>query len=167
MPYFSSAFLGLLLCALASSSPTPLPKPNVVEEPAPDITPFRVSYEPTKTRLQPRANIISDIEQGLTSVLSKLGSDIPSYVASGRFSTSSSRFRAHPNFSRCSPILPGFSYWVSYPVFLRYWFNPIGCATYASIESSTLCKLDQSRLECSVSRKCLSNYTERLHVAHN
>jgi hypothetical protein len=61
-----------------------LPAPDPVAEAHPEITPFRVPQIPTKTL--DRRNILSDIENGVGSILSGLGSDIPSYVASGRSS---------------------------------------------------------------------------------
>ncbi len=47
----------------------------------PMITPYRVIYEPTKTVR--RRDILSSLANDVTSVLSALGSDVPSYVASG------------------------------------------------------------------------------------
>jgi hypothetical protein len=58
-----------------------LPTPEPVTAAHPEITPFRVPQIPTRT--VNRRNILSDIEDGVNSVLSGLGSDIPSYVASG------------------------------------------------------------------------------------
>jgi hypothetical protein len=65
------------LCAIANASPAPDP----VAEAHPEITPFRVPQIPTRTL--ERRNILSDIESGVGSILNGLGSDIPSYVASG------------------------------------------------------------------------------------
>lgn len=48
----------------------------------PMATPFRVPIEPTKTL--ERRDILSSLANDVTSVLSALGTDIPSYVASGK-----------------------------------------------------------------------------------
>lgn len=48
----------------------------------PMITPYRVIYEPTQTVR--RRDILSSLANDVTSVLSALGSDVPSYVASGK-----------------------------------------------------------------------------------
>jgi hypothetical protein len=61
----------------------PAPEPNPVAEAHPEITPFRIPQIPTRTFLYQRRDILSDIEGGVKSILSGLGSDIPSYVASG------------------------------------------------------------------------------------
>ncbi|KIW03064.1 uncharacterized protein PV09_05713 [Verruconis gallopava] len=60
-----------------------LPAPDPVAEAHPEITPFRVPQLPTRTYAYDRRNILSDLEGDVKSVLSVLGSDIPSYVASG------------------------------------------------------------------------------------
>jgi hypothetical protein len=78
----SKSSLVLLLTALngvAIASPAPIPDPVAVAEP--EITPFRVLQAPTRTH--ERRDILSKLEGGVTSVLSALGSGIPSYVASG------------------------------------------------------------------------------------
>ena len=84
-----AAFAGLIAVTNA------LPAPDPVAEAHPEITPFRVPQIPTKTIN--RRNILSDIESGVGSILSGLGSDIPSYVASGR---SSQRSLSHPVFAK-------------------------------------------------------------------
>ena len=48
----------------------------------PMVTPYRVIYEPTKTVR--RRDILSSLASDITSVVSALGSDVPSYVASGK-----------------------------------------------------------------------------------
>lgn len=79
----SRAVAGLVaICGVVSASPAAIPNPVAVAHP--EVTPFRVQYEPTKT-LVVRGNLLSKIEGGVTSVLSALGSDIPAYVASGMF----------------------------------------------------------------------------------
>lgn len=69
------------LAVLASAAPTAL-EANAVAPRDPMITPSLVEYNPSRTINYPR-NIISDAKSGFDSVLSGLGSDIPSYVASG------------------------------------------------------------------------------------
>lgn len=77
-----------LLSVLTAASPAPTPlaspesKPNAIAPRDPQITPSVVQYHPTRTNKY-RRNIISDLESGVNSILSELGSDIPSYVASG------------------------------------------------------------------------------------
>lgn len=58
-----------------------VPNPIAVAA-APQITPFQAEWKPTPT-LKRRENILSKIQGDVTSVLSALGSGIPSYVASG------------------------------------------------------------------------------------
>jgi|ERR1700744_4687626 len=83
-PYtYASIIISLIAVSYASPFVTPAPTPSFAAEPAfgPIATPYPVQNEPTKT-LQ-RKNIIQDIESKITSGLGKLGSDLPSYVASG------------------------------------------------------------------------------------
>jgi len=61
-------------------SPTSIPHAVTPQDPM--ITPYQVIYEPTKTVA--RRNILSSLASDVTSVLSALGSDIPSYIASGK-----------------------------------------------------------------------------------
>ena len=63
----------LALLPLASASPAPIP----AAAPMPVVTPSPVYYEPTRTL--DRRGLVDDIK----SVLGSLGSNIPSYVASG------------------------------------------------------------------------------------
>ncbi|OCK83739.1 hypothetical protein K432DRAFT_440587 [Lepidopterella palustris CBS 459.81] len=65
--------------AVAIPSPTVLPGQVVV--PAPIITPAAIQFD--ATRSYQRRNLISKIESDVGSVLTALGSDIPSYVISG------------------------------------------------------------------------------------
>ena len=77
-----------LLSVLTAASPAPTPYakpdavPNAVVPRDPLITPSVVQYHPTRT-YRYRRDIISDLESGVNSILSELGTDIPSYVASG------------------------------------------------------------------------------------
>lgn len=86
MPVFS--FRTMLLPAsiwtviAASPTPSPYPNANAVAPQEPIITPSLVEYHPTRTYHHKR-DIFSDIESGIGSILSGLGSDIPSFVASG------------------------------------------------------------------------------------
>ena len=78
LPRSLAVFAAVAVTAIA------LPAPDPVAEAHPEITPFRVPQIPTRTIN--RRNILSDIESGVGSILSGLGSDIPSFVASGRVS---------------------------------------------------------------------------------
>lgn len=75
-----------LLCLLAAASPAPVVQQveaailKAARDPA--VTPSPVVYDVTRTVNRPR-NIISDLASDVGSVLSALGSDVPSYVASG------------------------------------------------------------------------------------
>lgn len=77
-----------LLSTLAAASPAPTPyakpdsKPNAVVPRDPQITPSLVQYYPTRT-YRYRRDIFSDFESDVDSILSELGTNIPSYVASG------------------------------------------------------------------------------------
>ena len=73
-----------LLSVLTAASPAPTPRsnPNAIVPRDAQITPSVVQYHPTRTQNY-RRNIISDLESGVDSILSELGTDIPSYVASG------------------------------------------------------------------------------------
>jgi len=71
-----SLFLIAFLYTVAGS-------PTRVTEVFPEVTPFRVQYEATRTRLEPRANLISKIESKLEGAVSSVLSGLPSYVASG------------------------------------------------------------------------------------
>lgn len=61
---------------------SPASTPHAVAPQDPMITPHRVIYEPTKTLR--RRDILSSLASDVTSVLSALGSDVPSYIASGK-----------------------------------------------------------------------------------
>jgi hypothetical protein len=82
-----SLLLPASLCLLvaATPAPSPRPQPDAVRPRDAMITPSKVDYQPSRTWKKAR-DIISDIK-GITSdvdsILSGLGSDIPSYVASG------------------------------------------------------------------------------------
>ena len=67
--------------AAAVAIPAPTVLPVHVVAPAPVITPAVIQFD--STRSYQRRNIISDIESDVGSVLTALGSDIPSYVISG------------------------------------------------------------------------------------
>lgn len=67
-----------ILLGLVFASPTPRPD-AILNAEHPMITP---PPDPTKSSLH-RRNILSDLDSDVDSVLSGLGSDIPSYVASG------------------------------------------------------------------------------------
>ena len=58
-----------------------IPKPGQVGQERPLITPSPASWDPTRT--YKKRGLISDIAGDVNSILSGLGSDIASYVASG------------------------------------------------------------------------------------
>ncbi|KAI7465834.1 hypothetical protein KC351_g14775 [Hortaea werneckii] len=76
------------LCALVAAAPSP-PEPTPLEASPvaprePVITPSKVDYHPSRTRAwRGRRDILDDVENDVNSVLNFLGSDLPSYVASG------------------------------------------------------------------------------------
>ncbi|KAK4545129.1 hypothetical protein LTR36_003680 [Oleoguttula mirabilis] len=77
-----SLLLPACLCVLVAASPAPPLRPNHVAPRDPTITPSTVEYHPSKTWKRPR-DILSDLDGDVSSILGGLGSDIPSYVASG------------------------------------------------------------------------------------
>ncbi|WPH00211.1 Hypothetical protein R9X50_00303400 [Acrodontium crateriforme] len=80
--YLRSWLLPAALIAGASASPTPLPRPDAILPQEPVITPSPVEIAASRT-LKDRRDILSDLEGDVNSILSGLGSDIPTYVASG------------------------------------------------------------------------------------
>src|SRR4051812_28279862 len=74
-----SSFALLETLSLATPAPAPIP----VAEPRPMITASLVEYSPSRTLKIDRRNILDDIKSDVNSVLTSLGSTIPSYVASG------------------------------------------------------------------------------------
>ncbi|KAF4554705.1 Hypothetical protein D9617_4g004600 [Elsinoe fawcettii] len=79
---FTSCTALLAAAPLVAASPAPTARAAaVIEARAPEITPSPVLYEATKTL--ERRQILSDIKSGIDGVLSGLGSDLPSWVASG------------------------------------------------------------------------------------
>jgi len=80
LPNMALTLLLGTLSGIAIASPAPVPQLIANSDAA--ITPFRVVNVPTKT-LEARADILSKITGEVNSVLSVLGSAIPSYVASG------------------------------------------------------------------------------------
>lgn len=77
-----SLLLSLLPFATTSAIHRAIPTNAVQEQEYPLITPSPSSWDPTKTEKY-RRGIISDIGNDIGGVLSELGSNIPSYVASG------------------------------------------------------------------------------------
>lgn len=67
---------------LATASPAPTVRVNQVEERDPQITPSAVEWSATQT-YKHRRDILSGLTADVNSVLSGLGSDLPSWVASG------------------------------------------------------------------------------------
>ena len=84
MPSFAirSLLLPASLCVLvvATQAPQAHPEPNNVAECDPLITPSPSLNDVTRTY---KRGIISDLTGDVGSILSGLGSDVPSYVASG------------------------------------------------------------------------------------
>ena len=74
--------LSLLPLTSASPKPAPVASDNVQLVERPIITPSPASWDPTKT-YKYRRSVISDVTGAIDSVLSDLGSAVPSYVASG------------------------------------------------------------------------------------
>ncbi|KAG9668502.1 hypothetical protein KCU99_g7750, partial [Aureobasidium melanogenum] len=78
------ALLQALLYSLASASPAPTPRRIYQAEAlAAQVTGSPVDLSPSRTDEKLRRNILSDIQSDTGSVLSGLGSDLPSWVASG------------------------------------------------------------------------------------
>lgn len=83
MPATRYAVLIALLPFVTASAIHPAIPGNAVQGPEhPLITPSPSSWDPTKTE-KFRRGILSDIGDDIGGVLSELGSNIPSYVASG------------------------------------------------------------------------------------
>jgi len=75
----------VLLALLHLAAASPAPQPAAITVPQPLITPSPIEFSPTKTfRYEVRRNIFDDIKSGVHSALTKLGSAVPSYVASGK-----------------------------------------------------------------------------------
>jgi len=115
--------------------------PHAVAPQDPMITPYRVIHEPTKTVR--RRNILSSLASDVTSVLSAIGSDIPSYVASGNFLRFVECCVLTDKIIRCTKFLPRF------PDRLRRaklsWYERLTTRRPAnsSSQSPTLCQLDR------------------------
>jgi len=75
------AALVLVALPLTSCSPAPIPAAAAAAR-DPMITPSPSEWSPTRT-LKYKRGVVSDVEGDINSVLSALGSNIPSYVASG------------------------------------------------------------------------------------
>lgn len=76
-----TVLLALLSLADATAVRRSIPKPGQVGQERALITPSPASWDPTKTHK--KRGVISDLAGDVDSILSGLGSDIPSYVASG------------------------------------------------------------------------------------
>ncbi|KAK0515322.1 hypothetical protein JMJ35_002701 [Cladonia borealis] len=76
-----SVLLALLPLATASVVHRSLPRPAAIAERQPLVTPSPSAWWPTKT--YKKRGITSDISGGIHSILGSIGSNIPSYVASG------------------------------------------------------------------------------------
>lgn len=75
----------VLLAVLPLAGSTALSRPDLdpaaVEQQHPLITASPATLDPTRT--YKKRNLVSDVEGDVNSILSGLGSDVPSYVASG------------------------------------------------------------------------------------
>ena len=80
---FAAVLLALFSLVTAKTLTTEIPKPVLVAEQHPLLTPTPATAEWTPTRTIKRRDILSDITGGVNSILSDLGSNIPSFVASG------------------------------------------------------------------------------------
>ena len=76
-----AVLLALLPIVSAIAVRRSIPQPGKVGQERPLITPSPASWDPTKT--YKKRGLISDLAGDVDSILSGLGSDIPSYVASG------------------------------------------------------------------------------------
>ncbi|MCJ1223901.1 hypothetical protein MMC12_000544 [Toensbergia leucococca] len=76
---YSLVLVALLPFISASAA---VPRPAAVAQEQPLITPSPATWDPTKTA-KSRRDVLSDLTSDIDSVLSGLGSNIPSYVASG------------------------------------------------------------------------------------
>ena len=76
-----TVLLALLPLVSATAVRRSIPRPGQIGQERPLITPSPASWDPTKT--YKKRGLISDLAGDVNSILSGLGSDIPSYVASG------------------------------------------------------------------------------------
>jgi hypothetical protein len=142
------------LCSVVSASPTPVPNvPHQVAESQPMVTPFRVQYVPTRT-LQARGNILSQIEGGVNSVLSKLGSAIPSYVASGASDAQCLVWSIAKN-QRHSQFLPRFPNGRQCPVLPGHQQRSACRVAHQCFKPPSLWQLDKPGMECQVPWECM------------
>lgn len=78
-----TVLLSLLTLVSATAVHRSLPKPVRVLQEQPLITPSPASTRWFPTRTHKKRGVISDLSGDVNSILGSLGSDIPSYVASG------------------------------------------------------------------------------------
>ena len=76
-----TTLIALLPLATATAFHRSIPRPRAIEQEQPLATPSPVKWQPTET--YKKRGVISDISGDVNSILGSLGSDIPSYVASG------------------------------------------------------------------------------------
>lgn len=108
-----------ILTTLAATTPAPAPAADAVPQPQITPPPSLVKRDPTQT-YKNRRDILSDLDNDVHSVLSFLGSDVPSYVASGK-SAIDHEFHWKQLYleiehrltapKRDTELLPGLSYW--------------------------------------------------------
>ena len=75
-----TVLIALLPLVSATAVRRSIPRPGQVGQERPLITPSPASWDPTKTY---KRGVISDLAGDVDSILHGLGSNIPSYVASG------------------------------------------------------------------------------------
>ena len=76
-----TVLLALLPLATASVVHRSIPRPGTVGQEQPLVTPSPSLWRPTET--YKKRGVVSDVAGDINSVLGSLGSNIPSYVASG------------------------------------------------------------------------------------
>ena len=76
-----TVLLAVLHLATASVVDRSLPKPAGIVERQPLVTPSPSKWWPTRT--EKKRGLVSDVAGDVNSILGSLGSNIPSYVASG------------------------------------------------------------------------------------
>ena len=82
MAYVLSAIF-LALLPFTSAYVVPDPKPAIVAQERPLITPSPTLRDPVTRTIHLKRGVLDDLKGDVNSILSDLGSNVPSYVASG------------------------------------------------------------------------------------